>query len=90
MSGTSPQGPPIVDGQPVERRAYVRWSFRGTAFPVRLGKKEFEIRLKDLSRGGACGLMEEPLAIGDYVLIEFGERHVIEAQVRWVRRVIVG
>ena len=88
MSGTST--PSVMTDDPADKRAYVRWVFKSTAFPVRLGKKNFEIRLKDLSRGGVCGLMEEPVAVGDYVLIEFDDRHVAEAQVCWVRRVMVG
>jgi len=80
----------IQPGDPVDRRAYFRWSFKGTAFPCRLGKKKFEIRLKDLSRGGACGLVDEPFVVGDYFFIELDEHHVVEAQVRWVRLVLVG
>jgi len=80
----------IQPGDPVDRRAYFRWSFKGTVFPCRQGKKKFEIRLKDLSRGGACGLVDEPFVIGDYFLIELDEHHVVEAQVRWVRLVLVG
>jgi hypothetical protein len=90
MSGISTPSVPVAADDPASRRVDVRWGFKGTAFPVRMGKKHFEIRLKDLSRGGACGLMEEPVAIGDYVMIELDERHVVEAQVCWVRRVMVG
>jgi hypothetical protein len=89
MSGISTPNAAVPE-YPADKRAFVRWGFKGTAFPVRMGKKRFEIRLKDLSRGGACGLMEEPVAVGDYVMIEFDDRHVAEAQVCWVRRVMVG
>ncbi|MBW8911635.1 MAG: hypothetical protein JF564_07065, partial [Sphingomonas sp.] len=51
MSGTSTPGMPIKTGDPGDRRAYVRWRFKGTAFKARIDKKKFEIRLKDLSRG---------------------------------------
>jgi len=74
----------------IDRRAYFRWSFKGTAFPCRMGKKDFEIRLKDLSRGGACGLVDEPFEVGDYFFIALDEHHVVEAEVRWVRLVMIG
>jgi hypothetical protein len=77
-------------GDPSELRAYFRWQFKGTAFPCRMGKKPFELRLKDLSRGGACGLVDEPFAVGDYFLIQLDPHTVIEAQVIWTRRVMIG
>lgn len=75
---------------PAELRAYFRWSFRGESFPCHMGKKEFELRLKDLSRGGACGLVDEPFAVGDYFFIRLAENVVVEAEVRWVKRVMIG
>ncbi len=90
MSATSPTSASVETDDAADLRAYVRWNFKGTPFPVRMGRKRFQMRLKDLSRGGASGLMEEPVAVGDYVLIEFDERHVVEAKVCWVRRVMVG
>lgn len=90
MSGKSSAKVAIQTGDPAEQRAYFRWSFKGTSFPCRMGKKTFEMRLKDLSRGGACGLVDEPFEVGDYFFIELGERRVIEAEVRWVRRLMIG
>ena len=78
------------EGDPAEQRAYFRWQFKGTSFPCHMGKKQFEIRLKDLSRGGACGLVDEPFALGDYFFIELDAHTVVEAQVIWVRRVMIG
>lgn len=89
-SGNSHPGTAVEVEDPASKRAYVRWGLKGTTFPIRMGKKRLEIRLKDLSRGGACGLLEEPLAIGDYFVIEFDGQHQIEAEVCWVRRVMVG
>jgi len=90
MSGKSLAGVAIIANRPDERRAYFRWPFKGTAFPCRMGKKEFEIRLKDLSRGGACGMVDEPFAVGDYFFIQLADHQVVEAEVRWVRRVMIG
>ena len=77
-------------GDPADNRAYFRWQFKGTALPCRMGKKKFELRLKDLSRGGACGLVDEPFAIGDYFFMELDPHTVVEAQVVWARRVTIG
>jgi hypothetical protein len=90
MSRKSSARTTIEDGSPADQRAYFRWAFPGTAFPCRMGKKNFEIRLKDLSRGGACGLIDEPFAIGDFFFIQLDEQHVVEAEVRWVRLVMIG
>jgi len=72
------------------QRSFVRYSLRSAAFRVRAPGGTHEIRLKDLSCGGACGLMCEPLRIGDYVIVEFDQRHQVEAQICWVRRFLVG
>ena len=77
-------------GNPADLRAYFRWQFKGTSIPCRMGKNKFEIRLKDLSRGGACGLVDEPFAIGDYFFMELDPHTVIEAEVVWARRVTIG
>ena len=80
----------VQTGDPADNRAYFRWEFKGTSFPCRMGKKEFEIRLKDLSRGGACGMVDEPFAVGDYFFIELDAHTVMEAEVVWTRRVMIG
>jgi hypothetical protein len=90
MSGKSSASITETPVDPAELRAYFRWSFKGTSFPCHMGKKEFEIRLKDLSRGGACGLVDEPFAVGDYFFIRLAEHVVVEAEVRWVKRVMIG
>jgi hypothetical protein len=78
------------EGDPSDLRAYFRWQFKGTTIPCRMGKNRFEIRLKDLSRGGASGLVDEPFAIGDYFFMELDPHTVVEAQVVWARRVTIG
>jgi len=90
MSGKSSVEIATSSGDPADHRAHFRWTFKGTAFPCRAGKKEFEIRLKDLSRGGACGLVDEPMVVGEYFFLQLDDRHVVEAQVCWVRRVMIG
>jgi hypothetical protein len=76
--------------RPSDKRAFVRLSFRTASFKVRMAHGECEIRLKDLSRGGASGLICEPVGIGDHLVVEFDRRHQVEAEVCWVRRLLVG
>ena len=90
MSGKSSASVAHDQGDPATLRAYFRWQFKGTSIPCRMGKNKFEIRLKDLSRGGACGLVDEPFAIGEYFFMELDPHTVVEAEVVWARRVTVG
>jgi hypothetical protein len=92
MTGLAAAPTPTPDDKPDDKdaRAYVRIPFRGAAFAIRIGKGESTMRLRDLSRQGAAGLIEFPLAVGDYLIIELDNKHLVEAQVRWVRRVMVG
>lgn len=90
MSAKSSASVALHQGDPSELRAYFRWQFKGTAIPCRMGKNKFEVRLKDLSRGGACGLVDEPFAVGDYFFMELDPHTVVEAQVVWARRVTIG
>jgi PilZ domain len=76
--------------RPSDNRAFVRLSFRSAAFKVRMVGGECEIRLKDLSRGGASGLICEPVDVGDHLVVEFDRRHQVDAEVCWVRRLLVG
>ena len=76
--------------RPLDKRAFVRLSLRSATFKVRMAGGECEMRLKDLSRGGACGLLCEPVGVGDHVVLEFDRRHQVEAEICWVRRFLVG
>jgi hypothetical protein len=90
MSAKSSASVALNEGDPNDLRAYFRWQFKGTAIPCRMGKNRFELRLRDLSRGGASGLVDEPFAIGDYFFMELDPHTVVEAQVVWARRVTIG
>lgn len=76
--------------RPGDKRAFIRLAFRSGSFKVRMTGGECEIRLKDLSRGGASGLICEPVGVGDHLVLEFDRKHQVEAQVCWVRRLLVG
>ena len=73
-----------------DRRIYVRFAFRGSAFPMRIGDVDSTLRLKDLSCGGASALSDMPLTVGDVVYVQLDGRHEVAAEVRWVRRLWVG
>jgi len=67
-----------------------RIPFLGHPFEIRCNGTRSSIRLRDLSCGGASGLCDEPLDVGAFVLVCFAKQHVVEAEVRWVHRMIVG
>lgn len=73
-----------------DKRFNPRLPFVGNPVHARIGKDEMTLRLKDLSSGGASGLLDAPVVVGDFLLVEFDEQHVIEAEVRWIRRSMVG
>lgn len=79
-----------VESWPSEKRIFIRHAFRTVSFKVRTPSGECEMRLKDLSRGGASGLICEPVGVGDHIVLEFDRRHQVEAEVCWVRRLLVG
>jgi hypothetical protein len=73
-----------------EQRSSVRSPLKSAAFPIRTATATYQIRFKDISTGGACGLICEPVQVGDFVIVEFDRAHQIEAQICWVRRLMVG
>jgi len=75
---------------PAEKRIFIRHAFRTVSFKVRTPSGECEMRLKDLSRGGASGLICEPVGVGDHIVLELDRKHQVEAEVCWVRRLLVG
>lgn len=75
---------------PSDKRIFIRHAFRTVSLKVRTSSGECEIRLKDLSRGGASGLICEPVGVGDHIVLEFDRKHQVEAEVCWVRRLLVG
>lgn len=81
---------PTEEADPNNRRFDVRYALNGGEIVWRMGKVESTLRLRDLSSGGASCFIEEPLAIGDMIMVEFDPKHQREAEVRWVRRMSVG
>lgn len=84
------RGKAAAGGSASDKRAFVRHPLRCASFTVRIAAGECEIRLKEVSRGGASGLICEPVSVGDYMIVHFDRKHRVEAQVCWVRRLLVG
>lgn len=82
--------PELADAASEANRADPRIPFVGHPFPLRAKGTSCSIRLRDLSCGGASGLCDEPLDVGDLVAVYFAKERVVEAEVRWVRLMNVG
>ena len=84
------EAPASADDEWADRRVYVRFAFDGAEFPLLIGKLRTSLRLRDLSCGGASALCEAPLDKGDIVQLELDKKHVVAAEVLWVRQVKIG
>ena len=75
---------------PEDSRTDPRIPFLGHPFQIRANGTSCSIRLRDLSCGGASGLCDEPLDVGDFIAVCFARDNIVEAEVRWVRLMNVG
>ena len=75
---------------PDEHRVDERVPFLGYPVQIRTRWASCSIRLRDLSCGGASGLCDEALDVGDFVHVCLAKGHEVEAEVRWVRLMNVG
>ena len=73
-----------------DAREHLRLPFQGHRLDVLVKGRRCSIRIRDLSCGGASGLCDEALNVGAFVTICFGEDHMVDARVRWVRLMNVG
>ena len=53
-------------------------------------RERFNLRLKDVSRSGICGLTDAPLLIGDVVFVQFETTLMLAAHVAWFRHALIG
>lgn len=74
----------------VDRRFARRYPLPGSKVRVLVEGLVFDLRLKDLSWRGLCGLTDAPVARGQWVELLFADGEKIEAQIRWSRTVLVG
>jgi hypothetical protein len=73
-----------------ERRAEARRDFLGRKIIIRQRKANGIMHLRNLSRGGACGITDMPLEIGSLVFIEINRPHFYAAEVVWGHGLRIG
>lgn len=73
-----------------ERRIDVRHELPSTEVSILAGGMRFALRLKDLSSRGLCGLTDAPLAPGQTVFLLSGCAEPLPAEIRWIRRALIG
>jgi hypothetical protein len=73
-----------------ERRKEQRRDFLGRKIIIRQRRVLGIMHLRNLSRSGACGITDMPLAIGSLVFVEIRRPHFYAAQVVWVSNFRIG
>jgi hypothetical protein len=78
------------DARPVERRKEGRRDFLGRKVIVRQYRTLGIMHLRNVSRGGICGITDMPLAIGSIVFVELNRPHFYAAEVVWATNLRIG
>ena len=78
------------DARPVERRKENRREFLGRKVIVRQYRTLGIMHLRNVSRGGICGITDMPLAIGSIVFVELNRPHFHAAEVVWATNLRIG
>ena len=78
------------DAPRAERRTEARRDFLGRKIIIRQRRVLGIMHLRNLSRGGACGITDMPVAIGSLVFVEIKRPHFYAAQVVWVSNFRIG
>lgn len=73
-----------------DRRSEGRLDFSRAKLPIRSRRTQSVFHLKDMSRLGACGISDMPLAIGAVIFVRLAKGRYQAAEVRWVRNAQVG
>ena len=76
--------------QEPERRSEGRHDFSRARLPISSRRTHSPFHLKDMSRMGACGISDMPLAVGAVIFIRLAKGSFQAAEVRWVRNAQVG
>ena len=76
--------------QAQERRREGRHDFARARLPIRSRRTQTTFHLKDMSRLGACGISDVPLAVGAVIFVRLAKGSYQAAEVRWVRNAQVG
>ena len=75
--------------RPQHPRANPRFSVLGQNITILMDARHHLVRLKDLSACGLCGLTDAPLVPGQQLCFII-EDEPIAAEVRWIRRTLIG
>jgi hypothetical protein len=73
-----------------ERRKEARHDFLGRKVILRQFRSLGIMHLRNLSRGGVCGITDMPLAIGSIVFVELNRPHFYAAEVVWATNLRIG
>ena len=73
-----------------ERRREDRLDFTRAKLPISRRRTQATFQLKDMSRQGACGISDMPLAVGAVIFVRLAKGHYQAAEVRWVRNAQIG
>jgi hypothetical protein len=73
-----------------ERRKEARRDFLGRKIVIRQRKALGIMHLRNLSRGGACGITDMPLEIGSLIFVEIRRPHFQAAEVVWANNLRIG
>jgi hypothetical protein len=73
-----------------ERRNEARQDFLGRKVILRQFRSLGIMHLRNLSRGGVCGLTDMPLEIGSIVFVEINRPHFYAARVVWATNLRIG
>lgn len=73
-----------------DRRKEARRDFLGRKIVIRQRKANGIMHLRNLSRGGVCGITDMPLAIGSLVFLELRRPHFHAAEVVWASNLRIG
>lgn len=79
-----------ADEPRVERRKEARSDFLGRKVIVRQYRALGIMHLRNLSRGGICGITDMPLELGSIVFVELNRPHFYAAEVIWATNLRVG
>ena len=66
-----------------ERRGEGRLDFSRAKLPISSRRTQSTFHLKDMSRHGACGISDMPLAVGAVIFVRLAKGHYQAAEVRW-------
>jgi hypothetical protein len=89
-SAESGEGAKPVAAPVRERRGEPRHDCVGLKLILRQRRGLGIIHLRNISRWGACGITDMPVAVGALVFLELKKGHFYGARVKWLNRFTIG